>query len=111
MNSRIDALDYRVRDVDLNHPALAGEHVDGDLGASALAPSIALNRTSLGTVVTRGRSVVVPLAGKTEEHLFTRLSEPVASSSLPAVPVPHEDATLALLLLVAMGAYRVPFFF
>ena len=42
--------------------------LDGDLGASVLAPSIALNRTSLGTVVTRGRSVVVPLAGKTEDR-------------------------------------------
>ena len=80
--------------------------VDGDLGASALAPGIALNRTSLGTVVTRGRSVVVPLAGKTEEHLFTRLSEPVASSSLLAVPVRYEDDTFGVLLCVAMGAYR-----
>ena len=80
--------------------------VDGDLGASALAPSIALNRTSLGTVATRGRSVVVPLAGKTEEHLFSRLSEPVASSSLLAVPVRYEDDTFGVLLCVAMGAYR-----
>ena len=80
--------------------------VDGDLGASALAPSIALNRTSLGTVVTRGRSVVVPLAGKTEEHLFSRLSEPVASSSLLAVPLRYEDDTFGVLLCVAMGAYR-----
>ena len=80
--------------------------LDGDLGASVLAPSIALNRTSLGTVVTRGRSVVVPLAGKTEEHLFTRLSEPVASSSLLAVPVRYEDDTFGVLLCVAMGAYR-----
>ena len=80
--------------------------LDGDLGASVLAPSIALNRTSLGTVVTRGRSVVVPLAGKTEEHLFTRLFEPVASSSLLAVPVRYEDDTFGVLLCVAMGAYR-----
>ena len=80
--------------------------VDGDLGASALAPSIALNRTSLGTVATRGRSVVVPLAGKTEEHLFSRLSEPVASSSLLAVPLRYEDDTFGVLLCVAMGAYR-----
>jgi len=80
--------------------------LDGDLGASVLAPSIALNRTSLGTVVTRGRSVVVPLAGKTEENLFTRLSEPVASSSLLAVPVRYEDDTFGVLLCVAMGAYR-----
>ena len=80
--------------------------LDGDLGVSTLAPSIALNRTSLGTVVTRGRSVVVPLAGKTEEDLFSRLSEPVASSSLLAVPVRYEDDTFGVLLCVAMGAYR-----
>ena len=80
--------------------------MDGDLGVSTLASSIALNRTSLGTVVSRGRSVVVPLAGKTEEDLFTRLSEPVASSSLLAVPVRYEDDTFGVLLCVAMGAYR-----
>ena len=80
--------------------------MDGDLGASALAPSIALNRTSLGTVVNRGRSVVVPLAGKTEEDLFARLSAPVAASSLLAVPVRYEDDTFGVLLCVAMGAYR-----
>jgi signal transduction histidine kinase len=80
--------------------------LDGDLGASVLAPSIALNRTSLGTVVTRGRSVVVPLAGKTEENLFSRLSAPVAASSLLAMPVRYEDDTFGVLLCVAMGAYR-----
>jgi signal transduction histidine kinase len=80
--------------------------MDGDLGVSTLATSIAINRTSLGTVVTRGRSVVVPLAGKTEEDLFSRLSEPVASSSLLAVPVRYEDDTFGVLLCVAMGAYR-----
>ncbi len=80
--------------------------LDGDLGASVLAPGIPLNRTSLGTVVTRGRSVVVPIAGKTEEDLFGRLSEPVASSSLLAVPVRYEDDTFGVLLCVAMGAYR-----
>jgi signal transduction histidine kinase len=57
-------------------------------------------------VVTRGRSVVVPLAGKTEEDLFSRLSEPVASSSLLAMPVRYEDDTFGVLLCVAMGAYR-----
>jgi signal transduction histidine kinase len=80
--------------------------LDGDLGASVLAPSIALNRTSLGTVVTRGRSVVVPLAGKTEENLFNRLSAAVAESSLLAMPVRYEDDTFGVLLCVAMGAYR-----
>ena len=82
------------------------KHLDGDLSGSELAPSIAVNQTSLGTVVCRGRPVVVPLAGKTEEHLFTKLSEPVASSSLLAVPVRYEDDTFGVLMCVAMGAYR-----
>ena len=82
------------------------KQLDGELGGSELVPSIAVNQTSLGTVVTRGRPVVVPLAGKTEEHLFLRLSEPVASSSLLAVPVRYEDETFGVLLCVAMGAYR-----
>ena len=82
------------------------KHLDGELSGSELAPSIAVNQTSLGTVVGRGRPVVVPIAGKTEEHLFTRLSEPVASSSLLAVPVRYEDETFGVLMCVAMGAYR-----
>ena len=82
------------------------KHLDGDLSGSELAASIAVNQTSLGTVVGRGRPVVVPLAGKTEEHLFTKLSEPVASSSLLAVPVRYEDETFGVLMCVAMGAYR-----
>ncbi len=82
------------------------KHLDGDLSGSELAPSIAVNQTSLGTVVGRGRPVVVALAGKTEEHLFTKLSEPVASSSLLAVPVRYEDDTFGVLMCVAMGAYR-----
>ncbi|PAZ04638.1 MAG: hypothetical protein CAK86_05060 [Opitutia bacterium AMD-G1] len=82
------------------------KHLDGELSGSELAPSIAVNQTSLGTVVGRGRPVVVPLAGKTEEHLFTKLSEPVASSSLLAVPVRYEDETFGVLMCVAMGAYR-----
>jgi signal transduction histidine kinase len=65
-----------------------------------------VSQTSLGTVVTRGRPVVVPLAGKSEEHLFTRLAEPVSASSLLAVPVRYEDDTFGVLLCVAMGAYR-----
>ncbi len=82
------------------------KHLDGELSGSELASSIAVNQTSLGTVVGRGRPVVVPLAGKTEEHLFTKLSEPVASSSLLAVPVRYEDDTFGVLMCVAMGAYR-----
>ena len=82
------------------------KHLDGELSGSDLAPSIAVNQTSLGTVVGRGRPVVVPIAGKTEEHLFTKLSEPVASSSLLAVPVRYEDETFGVLMCVAMGAYR-----
>ena len=81
-------------------------HLEGDLAGSALAVSIAVSQTSLGTVVTRGRPVVVPLAGKSEEHLFTRLAEPVSASSLLTVPVRYEDDTFGVLLCVAMGAYR-----
>jgi signal transduction histidine kinase len=80
--------------------------LDGDCADSVLTPSIGLNQTSLGTVVGRGRPVVVPLAGKTEEHLFEKLSEPIASSSLLAVPVRYEDETFGVVLCVAMGAYR-----
>ena len=82
------------------------KHLDGELSGSELAPSIGVSQTSLGTVVGRGRPVVVPVAGKTEEHLFLRLSEPVASSSLLAVPVRYEDDTFGVLMCVAMGAYR-----
>lgn len=92
---------YKLKD---GHLELRG--VAGDLGATALAPRIVLQQTSLGNVVTRGRVVVVPLAGKTEEHLFANLAEPVASSSLLAVPVRFEDDAFGVLLCVAMGAYR-----
>lgn len=79
---------------------------EGELGETVLARTVGISQTSLGTVVTRGRAVVIPLAGKTEEHLFTLLSEPVASSSLLAVPVRYEDDTFGVLLCVAKGAYR-----
>ena len=82
------------------------KHLDGELAGSALAPGVPLSQTSLGTVVTRGRPVVIPLAGKSEEHLFAKLAEPVSSSSLLAVPVRYEDETFGVLLCVAMGAYR-----
>ncbi len=81
-------------------------HLEGELAGSVLVPSVALSQTSLGTVVTRGRPVVVPLAGKSEEHLFAKLAEPVSASSLLAVPVRYEDDTFGVLLCVAMGAYR-----
>jgi GAF domain-containing protein len=86
--------------------ALILKHLDGDLNGSELAPGIAINQTSLGTVVNRGRPVVVPIVGRTEEHLFTQLGEPVASSSLLAVPVRYEDDTFGVLVCLAMGAYR-----
>jgi signal transduction histidine kinase len=85
---------------------LALKQVDGDLAGSAFAPRLSLDETSLGTVATRRKPLVVPLAGKTEEHLFARLAEPVASSSLLAVPVRYEDETFGVLVCVAMGAYR-----
>jgi signal transduction histidine kinase len=86
--------------------SLERRHVDGDLAGSAFAARLSLDETSLGTVATRRKPLVVPLAGKTEEHLFARLVEPVASSSLLAVPVRYEDETFGVVVCVAMGAYR-----
>ena len=73
------------------------KQVDGDLAGSTFAPRLSLDETSLGTVATRRKPLVVPLA---------RLVEPVASSSLLAVPVRYEDETFGVLVCVAMGAYR-----
>jgi signal transduction histidine kinase len=82
------------------------KQVDGVLDGSAFVGRLALTETSLGTVATRRKPLVVPVAGKTEEHLFSRLVEPVASSSLLAVPVRYEDEAFGVLVCVAMGAYR-----
>jgi len=85
---------------------LALQQIDGDLAGSQLIPKIHIQETALGTVVSRHRPLVIPLAGKTEENLFSVLKEPVAISSLLAVPVRYEDETFGVLLCVAMGAYR-----
>jgi signal transduction histidine kinase len=82
------------------------QQIDGDLAGSQLIPKIHIQETALGTVVSRHRPLVIPLAGKTEENLFSVLKEPVAISSLLAVPVRYEDETFGVLLCVAMGAYR-----
>ena len=90
----------------LKSETLVLQQIDGDLAGSKLASRVNLSQTALGTVVSRHRALVIPLAGKTEEHLFESLKEPVATSSLLAVPVRYEDETLGVLLCVAMGAYR-----
>ena len=79
---------------------------DGDLGASEMRPRVALNASSLGTVVRRLRPVAIPVLGKSEEMLFAKLVDPVASSSMLAVPVRFEDDPLGVLLTVSPGAHR-----
>lgn len=78
----------------------------GDCAGSELVAAIGVDQTSLGTVAKRRRALVVPVAGKSEEHLFARLVDPVASSSLLAVPVRYEDETFGVLVCVSMGPYR-----
>jgi signal transduction histidine kinase len=82
------------------------KYLDGELEGSVFVARVSMDQTALGTVATRRKPLVVPVAGKSEEHLFARLHEPVASSSLLAVPVRYEDETFGVLVCVAMGAYR-----
>jgi K+-sensing histidine kinase KdpD len=82
------------------------KYLDGELDGSVFVARVSMDQTALGTVATRRKPLVVPVAGKSEEHLFARLHEPVASSSLLAVPVRYEDETFGVLVCVAMGAYR-----
>lgn len=80
--------------------------LEGDCAGSEFNPLTTIDETSVGTAATRHRALVVPIAGKSEENLFNRLIQPVASSSLLAVPVRYEDETFGVLVCVAMGAYR-----
>ncbi len=82
------------------------KYLDGELDGSVFVARVSMDQTALGTVATRRKPLVVPVAGKSEEQLFARLQEPVASSSLLAVPVRYEDETFGVLVCVAMGAYR-----
>jgi signal transduction histidine kinase len=90
----------------LNDRELALGFLDGECAGSVFNPITSIDQTSIGTAATRHRALVVPVAGKSEEHLFTRLVDPVASSSLLAVPVRYEDETFGVLVCVSMGAYR-----
>ncbi len=92
---------YRLQD-----GALTLACLQGDCAGSELVASIAPEQTALGTAAKRRRALVVPVAGKSEEHLFARLVEPVASSSLLVVPVRYEDEAFGVLVCVSMGAYR-----
>ncbi|GBL42915.1 hypothetical protein LBMAG55_09030 [Verrucomicrobiota bacterium] len=82
------------------------KYLDGELDGSVFVARVSMDQTALGTVATRRKPLVVPVAGKSEEQLFARIQEPVASSSLLAVPVRYEDETFGVLVCVAMGAYR-----
>ena len=90
----------------LNDRELTLGFLDGECSGSVFNPVTSIDQTSIGTAATRRRALVVPIAGKSEEHLFTRLVDPVASSSLLAVPVRYEDETFGVLVCVSMGAYR-----
>jgi K+-sensing histidine kinase KdpD len=90
----------------LNDRELTLGFLDGECAGSVFNPVTSIDQTSIGTAATRRRALVVPIAGKSEEHLFTRLVDPVASSSLLAVPVRYEDETFGVLVCVSMGAYR-----
>lgn len=90
----------------LNDRELTLDFQEGDCAGSVFNPVTSIDQTSIGTAATRRRALVVPIAGKSEEHLFTRLVDPVASSSLLAVPVRYEDETFGVLVCVSMGAYR-----
>ncbi len=82
------------------------KRVEGNLEGSEFSEKLPLNQSSIGTAINRSRALVVPIIGKSEEHLFTKLVNPVAASSLLAVPVKYEDDTFGILVCIAMGAYR-----
>jgi signal transduction histidine kinase len=80
--------------------------VEGDLGASALAPRVSTADSALGTVAARGRAIEVASAGKGEEQLFSTLRPDMAASSMLLVPVAHEQETFAVLAGLADGPRR-----
>lgn len=92
---------YKLEDKDLRL-----KRMDGDIEGSVFAEKLAMNQSSIGTAINRSRALVVPIIGKSEEHLFSKLIDPVASSSLLAVPVKYEADTFGIIVCVAMGAYR-----
>jgi len=80
--------------------------IAGDCAGTEFVQSLSQVETSLGTAIIRQKAVVVPIASKTEAKLFKKLINPVAGSSLLAVPVRYEDETFGVLVCVSMGAYR-----
>lgn len=80
--------------------------LDGDLAGSELAAGTELGDSALGTCLQRQRPVEIPAAGRGEEHLFARLTAPIAASSLLAIPVGLGQETFGVLLCVAEGARR-----
>jgi putative methionine-R-sulfoxide reductase with GAF domain len=82
------------------------KRLEGNMEGSVFKEQLELNQSSIGTAINRSRALVVPIIGKSEEHLFNKMVDPVSSSSLLAVPVKYEDDTFGLLVCIAMGAYR-----
>jgi signal transduction histidine kinase len=80
--------------------------LDGDTGASRLAPVVARKETSMGVVVSRARQVEVFHAGRAEEALFEKLDAALADSTLLATPVVFEKEVLGVLLVIQDGAHR-----
>lgn len=78
----------------------------GDLRGSTLASRVPLGDTSLGSAVTRRRTLCVADVGRTEENLFTRLTPAFCSGSLLAAPVCFEEETLGLIVLFSGDPHR-----
>jgi signal transduction histidine kinase len=80
--------------------------VDGNLGATQLAPVISLKDTSLGVVVSRARQVEVITAGRSEESLFAKLNKEISASSLLATPILFDNEVLGVLMVITNGIHR-----
>lgn len=91
--------------------ALEGEQLvtgpaDGDLAGAELAPRLDILDSALGTCLQRRRVVEVAVAGRTEEHLFAKLTPAVSQSTLLALPVALEQEAFGVLLCIADGPRR-----
>ncbi len=78
----------------------------GDLRGSVLAPLVHTGETSLGSAVSRRRTLCVDNAGRTEENLFARLTPGLCRSSMLAAPVCFEEETLGLIVLFSGEPHR-----
>lgn len=85
---------------------LVAGSVEGDLAGAEFAARFDISDSALGTCLQRRRVVEVAAAGRTEEHLFARLTPVLAESTLLAIPVALEQEAFGVLLCVADGARR-----